>query len=41
MNRVLVNYGFGWMKVVFDWWFVFGMKFVIDWWKNWIDLVEF
>jgi hypothetical protein len=37
----LVNYGFWWMKVVFDWWFVFRMKFVIDLWKNWIDLVEF
>jgi hypothetical protein len=21
-NRVLVNYVFGWMKVVFEWWFV-------------------
>jgi hypothetical protein len=30
----LVNYRFGWMKVVYDWWFVFWMKFVIDLWKN-------
>jgi hypothetical protein len=31
MIRVLVNYGFGWMKDVFDGRFVFWMKFVIVW----------
>jgi hypothetical protein len=41
VNRVLVNYGFGWMKVVFDWCFVVGMKFGIDLGKNWIGLVRF
>jgi hypothetical protein len=36
----LVNYGFGWMKVVFDWWVLFRMMFGIDLGKKLIDLKE-
>jgi hypothetical protein len=35
-----VNYGFGWMKVVFDWWVMFRMMFIIKIGKNLIDLVK-
>jgi hypothetical protein len=35
-----VNCVFEWMKVVFDWWFVFVMKLVIVLVKEWSDLVE-
>jgi hypothetical protein len=35
-----VNYGFGWMKVVFDCWVLFRMLFGIDLGKNLIDLVK-
>jgi len=31
---------FGWMKVVSDWWIMFGMLFGIDWVKKFCDLVE-
>jgi hypothetical protein len=37
----LVNYVVEWVKDVFDWWFVFGMRFRIDWVEELSDLVEF
>ena len=40
-NKVLVNYRFGWMKVVFDGRVLFRMKFRIDLVKELCELVEF
>jgi hypothetical protein len=36
-----VNYGFGWMKVVFDGRVLCRMKLRVDWVKELIDLVKF
>jgi len=36
----LDDFWFGWMKVVFDRWIMFGMKFVVVWVKKFCDLVE-
>ena len=35
------NLGFGWMKVVFEWWVLFGMMFGIVLVKKFGELVEF
>jgi len=36
----LDDFWFGWMKVVFDWWIMFGMMFEVIWVKKFCDLVE-
>jgi len=38
-NSKLVGLGFGWMKVVFEWWIMCGMMFGSDWVKKFCDLV--
>jgi len=36
----LDDFWFGWMKVAFDWWIMFGMMFGVVWVKKFCDLVE-
>ena len=38
--RNLDEFWFGWMKVVLNWWIMFGMMFGIVWVKKFYDLVE-
>jgi len=37
----LGDFGFGWMKVVFEWWVMFGMMFGSVLVKKFCELVEF